>query len=245
MAVPVIGVTGRIEQSVRLPSKPIISMSRSYVRAVAIAGGAPVVTVPHADEEALRAVFERLDGLLLSGGGDVLPAFYGEDDSGLLWAVDQQRDRTELTLARWALSEGLPLLAICRGTQVLNVAAGGTLIQDIATGVPGSLTHSTVAVHPPSGVAHAVQLAEGSRLSRLFGTGEIGVNSAHHQAVKDLGAGLIVAARAPDGVVEGIEAPDHPFCIGVQWHPETMLETQPHMLRLFEALVERASAEPG
>jgi putative glutamine amidotransferase len=245
MAVPVIGITGRIEQSVRLPSMPIISMSRSYVRAVAIAGGAPVVTVPHAEEAALRAVFARLDGLLLSGGGDVLPAFYGEDDSGLLWAVDEQRDQTELTLARWALSEGLPLLAICRGTQVLNVAAGGTLIQDIATGVPDSLTHSTVAVHPPGGVAHAARLVQGSRLSRLFGTGEIGVNSAHHQAVKDLGAGLVVTARAPDGVIEGIEAPDHPFCVGVQWHPETMLETQSRMLRLFEALVERASVEPG
>ena len=129
-------------------------------------------------------------------------------------------------------------MAICRGIQVLNVAAGGTLIQDIPTLVPGALTHSTVAGRPIAVVAHTVDVAPGSRLAALFGAGELGVNSAHHQAVKAVAPGLVVAARAPDGVIEGLERPDHPFCIGVQWHPEVMVESHPEVRRLFQALVE-------
>lgn len=245
MNVPVIGITGRVEPSGRSPDVSITSVSQNYVRAVKLAGGAPVVLEPHADERATRAVFERLDGLLLSGGGDVHPSQYGSEDSGLLWAVDSLRDQTELALARWALTEGVPLLAICRGAQVLNVAAGGTLFQDISAELPGALIHSTVAPQPSGNVAHPVQLAQASRLARLFQTEQMGVNSAHHQAVKAVGTGLAVVARAPDGVVEGIESPEHAFCIGVQWHPETMLETAPHMARLFEALVEQARAKRG
>jgi len=154
--------------------------------------------------------------------------------------VNESRDRAELLLARWALAEQLPLLGICRGNQVLNVAAGGTLLQDIGTHIPGALVHSSVASRPMDRVAHTVELTGGSRLAALFGAGTLAVNSAHHQAVHVVGEPLVVTAYAPDGVVEGIEAPAHPFCLGVQWHPEELLDSLPPMRRLFEALIEAA-----
>jgi putative glutamine amidotransferase len=245
MSLPVIGITGRTDQSARPPNIFLFSISRTYVQAVELGGGAPVIIPPHLEEAELRAIFARLDGLLLSGGGDIQPSFFGEEDSGLLWLVDERRDRLELALARWALAEELPLLAICRGHQVLNVAAGGTLIQDIPTSVPGALNHSTVAGRPKSSVAHMVEVTTGSRLAALIGAGDLGVNSAHHQAVKAVGDGLIVTARAPDGIIEGLEIADHPFCVGVQWHPEVMVESQPAMRRLFEGLAEAAGARAG
>jgi len=242
---PIIGITGRTDQSARLPNISLFSIAQPYVQAVELSGGAPVIIPPHLEETGLRAVFERLDGLILSGGGDILPALFGEEDSGLLWLVDERRDRAELALARWTLAEELPLLAICRGAQVLNVAAGGTLIQDIPTQIPAALSHSTVAGRPLPAVAHTVEVGAESQLAALVGGGELGVNSAHHQAVKDVGDGLAVTARAPDGVIEGLEAPDHPFCVGVQWHPEVMVESHPVMSRLFEGLVEAAQALSG
>ena len=240
MAIPVIGITGRADQSARPPNLPLFGIAQTYVQAVELGGGAPVVIPPHLGERELGPILEHIDGLILSGGGDIRPALFGEEDSGLLWSVDERRDRAELALAQWALAEGHPLLAICRGIQVLNVAAGGTLIQDIPTQVPKALTHSTVAGRPVAVVAHTVEVAPGSKLAALLGAGELGVNSAHHQAVKAVGDGLVVTARAPDGIIEGLEQPDHPFCVGVQWHPEAMVERHPIMRRLFEALVEAA-----
>jgi putative glutamine amidotransferase len=242
MSLPVIGITGRTDRSARPPNLSLFAVTPAYVQAVELGGGAPVVIPPHLEEAKLRAIFEHLDGLILSGGGDILPTLFGEEDSGLLWLVDERRDRTELALARWARAEGLPLLAICRGVQMLNVAAGGTLIQDIPTQVPDALPHSTVAGRPLPTVVHTVEVAADSRLAALVGAGELGVNSAHHQAVKVAGTGLVVTARAPDGVIEGLEAPGHPFCVGVQWHPEAMVESHPVMRRLFEGLVEAARA---
>ena len=151
---------------------------------------------------------------------------------------------TEILLARWALADKLPLLAICRGIQVLNVAAGGTLVQDIPTQVTNAVSHSSpVAGRPVPKVAHTVEVTAGSRLAALVGAGELDVNSAHHQAVKTVGAGLSTTARATDGIIEGMEAPDHPFCVGVQWHPEVMAESYPEVRRLFEGLVEAAQSK--
>ncbi len=245
MALPVIGISGRADQSARPPGISLFALSQTYVQAVELGGGAPVIIPPHLKESQLRAVFDRLDGLLLSGGGDVLPALFGEEDSGLLWSVDEWRDRAEIALAQWALAEELPLLAICRGVQVLNIAAGGTLVQDIPTQVPNALTHSTVAGRPKSSVAHTVEVESGSRLAALVGDGQLGVNSAHHQAVKDVGTDLVITARAPDGVIEGLELPAHPFCVGVQWHPEAMIENHPAMRQFFKGLVKAARASAG
>ncbi len=242
MTFPIIGVTGYADRSARLSNAPLFAIAQTYVRAVALSSGAPLVISPHLEEPSLRAIFERLDGLILSGGGDIQPASFGEEDSGLLKNVDEQRDRAELALACWALAEGLPLLAICRGIQVLNVMAGGTLIQDILTQVPNALSHSSIS-SPKSVVAHVVEVTAGSRLAALVGAGELGVNSAHHQAAQAVGAGLIVTARAPDGIIEALENPDHPFCVGVQWHPEAMVESYPVMRQLFEGLIETAQAE--
>ncbi len=242
MLLPGIGITGCTYQSARPSNSSLFAISQTYVRAAELGGGAPVIIPPHLEETRLRAIFERLDGLILSGGGDVLPALFGEEDGGLVQFVDERRDRAELALARWALAEGLPLLAICRGLQVLNVAGGGTLIQDIPTHVPEALSHSTVTGRPLAAVAHTVEVAADSRLAALVGAGELGVNSSHHQAARAVGAELVVTARAPDGVIEGLESPAHPFCVGVQWHPEAMVESQPVMRRLFEGLVEAAQA---
>ncbi len=244
MPFPVIGITGCADQSARPPNVSLFSISQTYVHAVELGGGAPIIIPPHLEEMELRAIFEHIDGLLLSGGGDIRPSFFGEQDSGLLWLVDEQRDRSELALARWALAEELPLLAICRGHQVLNVAAGGTLIQDISTHIPGALNHSSVAGRPKSSVAHTVEVKAGSRLAALVEAGDLGVNSAHHQALKAIGDGLTVTAHASDGVIEGVELDGHPFCVGVQWHPEVMVESQPVMRHLFEALAEAARAKP-
>ena len=238
----VIGVTGRSDQSPRSASAgmPSVCVGETYLRAVELAGGAAVVLVPSEDDDRLRSVFDRLDGLVLSGGGDVAPSNYGEEHSDLLWYVDERRDRAELALARWALAESLPLLAICRGIQVLNVAAGGTLYQDVGTQISGALTHPTLAGRPMASMAHTVDVDQNSQLADIFGAGQIGVNSAHHQAAKSVGRGLVVTARAPDGVIEGLEDRSHPFCVGVQWHPEAMIEAHPVHRRLFEALVAAA-----
>ncbi len=243
MSRPVIGISGRTEQSARPPNLPLFAISRTYVRAVQMGGGAPVVIPPYLEEPKLHAIFKHLDGLVLSGGGDIAPVFFGEEDSGLLWLVDERRDQAELALARWALAEHLPLLAICRGIQVLNVATGGTLVQDISTQVRDALTHSTVAGRPMNVIAHTVDVAAGTQLAALVGAGELDVNSAHHQAVKAVGKGLVVTARAPDGIIEGLEAPDHPFCLGVQWHPEAMIEGHPEMQRLFEGVAAAAAGD--
>jgi putative glutamine amidotransferase len=243
MSLPVIGITGRVEQAARLPEIPVCALAQPYTHAVTLAGGAPVILPPHMDEAQSLRVIERLDGLILSGGGDVKPALYGERDSSCSVGVDERRDRTELLLARQALEHGLALLAICRGIQVLNVAAGGTLIQDIPSQVPEALdSHGAVTGRPLPTIAHTVEVAADSRLARLVGAGELDVNSAHHQAIRELGAGLHVTARAPDGIIEGVERPDHPFCVGVQWHPEVMVDDHPNMRRLFKGLIAHSRA---
>jgi putative glutamine amidotransferase len=240
MSPPIIGVTGYADRSARPPNIPVFAIARTYVRAVQLGGGAPLIVPPYLERDLLRGAFDGLDGLILSGGGDIHPASFGETDGGLLWQVDERRDQMELSLARWALKEELPVLAICRGIQTLNVAAGGTLIQDIPTQTSSILSHSCVAGRPLPTVAHTVSVDPDSRLADLIGPGEVGVNSAHHQAVKDVGDELVVVACAPDGIIEALEAPDHPFCIAVQWHPEAMVESAPVMRSLFDGLIKAA-----
>ncbi|MGD2165809.1 MAG: gamma-glutamyl-gamma-aminobutyrate hydrolase family protein [Anaerolineae bacterium] len=235
---PVIGISGYADRSARPPKVHTIALARAYVDAVATSGGAALILPPYIDRPLLRAAFDGLDGLILSGGGDIHPSAFGEDNQGLLWRVDEKRDRAELCLARWALADGTPMLAICRGAQVLNVAGGGTLIQDIPTRIPGALSHSCVAGRPLPKIAHSVLVEANSRLAALIGGGDVDVNSAHHQAADIVGDGLVVTARAPDGIIEGLEAPHHPFCIGVQWHPEVMINDYPMMRRLFEGLID-------
>ncbi len=219
------------------------SISPAYARAVQAAGGIPIPVPLLSEEEHLRACYERLDGLLLCGGGDVAPEAYGAQDTGLCADIVPARDALELTLARWALAEGLPLLGICRGIQVLNVAAGGGLIQDIPTALPTALAHRTPPTMPRDHPAHTVRIAPDCLLGELGAPGGLPVNSTHHQAVAALGRGLRATAWAPDGIIEAVEGDGAGrLLIGVQWHPEELVHADDPLHRaLFERLVQCAA----
>jgi putative glutamine amidotransferase len=175
--------------------------------------------------------------VLFSGGGDLDPARYGAPPHPLAAGIDAVRDEAELALAQWALAEGRPLFGICRGAQLLNVALGGTLYGDVQEHA-GALPH-TYPSEQAGDRTHSVQVAEGSRLAELLQLPLLAVNSLHHQAVRTVAPGLRVTAQAPDGLVEGIELPEHPFAVAVQWHPESLPEA-PEMQRLFEGFVRAA-----
>lgn len=250
---PVIGILTRPDHSVAWSGYRLYGQGAVYSQAVALAGGAPVLIPLELGERAWRSIYRRLDGLLLPGGVDVDPAHYGEARQPELGEVDDALDEAELLLTRWALEDDLPLLGICRGIQVLNVAAGGSLYQDLPAQVAGAQQHRfSPPKYPRDHLGHPVYIQADSRLARILGSArepggakglggvEVLVNSRHHQAVKDVAPGFVVTARAPDGVIEGIERPDAPFCIGVQWHPESMAAGDPQMLALFEAFVRAA-----
>lgn len=198
-----------------------------YLASLRHAGADPVVVDP-ARDRALE-VAGRVDGLVLTGGGDVDPALYGEERGLRIQSAEAGRDAFEIDLVARALERDLPLLAICRGMQVLNVACGGTLVQHIPEDVPQALEHD-VSVRPDA-IAHDVDMAAGSRLAHILGAASAGrvhrlrVNSRHHQAVKHLGPGLVSVASADDGVIEAVERPASGFCVGVQWHPENFWRT--------------------
>ncbi len=192
--------------------------------------------------ESPRALIDVLDGVLLTGGGDVDPVLYGEERHPTISDAEPGRDEFEIDLARRAMTADMPLLAICRGSQVLNVAAGGTLLQDIPSAVTTDLPHSLT--EPRDCVAHPIQITRGSRLQNALGAAvdaacTCRVNSRHHQSVGKLGKELVASAVAPDGVIEAIEAPNATFCVGVQWHPENFWRTG-EFRPLFDAFVEAA-----
>ncbi len=185
--------------------------------------------------EELRELYGHLDGLIISGGGDVDPKLYNSEITSAVQGMDRDRDRIEVSLTHWAVEDRKPLLAICRGIQLLNVAMGGTLWRDIATEVPTAAKHDhrDVARHKS---VHPVVVESESLLAQVLGKAEAEVNSLHHQSCKDIAPGARAVASAPDGVVEGVEIVDHPFAIGVQWHPEWMQDA-PAQQGLFSALV--------
>jgi putative glutamine amidotransferase len=236
---PVIGVVSRKDLSGIWAGYELYGQGLAYTRSVALAGGAPVIIPLELGEFAWRSIYERLDGLLFPGGVDVDPAYYGEERHPRLGKVQDSLDQAELVLARWALANRVPVLAICRGIQLINVAAGGTLYQDIPTQLPNAFPHACDApTYPREYRAHVVHIEPGSRTAAAMGTVVCKTNSRHHQSVKDVAPGFVVTARAPDGVIEGIEHGDAPFIVGVQWHPESLAAADPQQLALFEALVE-------
>nr|MBC7244687.1 gamma-glutamyl-gamma-aminobutyrate hydrolase family protein [Chloroflexota bacterium] len=219
-------------------------VGQSYCRALEAVGGAPVLIPLLDDEEALLDIYQRLDGLLLAGGGDIAPRHFGQERLARLGNIDPPRDRVELLLVRWAVEDDLPLLAICRGIQVLNVALGGTLYQDIPSQIPHALRHNFHPEHPRNHLGHEIVVKEGTRLAGILGVNQVHVNSFHHQSVRDVAPRLIVAAVAPDGVIEAMEAPDKRFVLGVQWHPEDLVWDDPKMRRLLAAFIEEAARNP-
>ena len=226
------------------PSSPVVAVAwprTDYVAALEQAGAVVREIRPHADPVA--GTLAACDGLLLTGGVDVDPAAYGDPTRHPTVEIDAVRDAYELALAREALARDLPVLAICRGVQVLNVAAGGTLVQDIPSASGTTVAHSIT--EPKNAVAHDVHVVSGTRLAsllapRLSAGDRLAVNSRHHQAVKQTAPGFIVSATAPDGIIEAIERPTAPFCIGVQWHPENFWRTG-EFRGLFEGFVGAAT----
>jgi len=209
----------------------------AYVKAVEEAGGIPLVLSQLRHLEGVEEQLKRVDGVLLPGGGDVHPLLWGEEPERGLKETFPFLDRFQIALARKALERKMPLLGICKGIQVLNVALGGTLIQDLSSCSWVALQHTqeTAARY----ASHSVALEEGSLLSGLWGN-RVEVNSFHHQAVREPGKGLVITGRSPDGVIEALEMKDVPFVVGVQWHPEEMVEEHEEMRLLFRRFVEEA-----
>jgi putative glutamine amidotransferase len=213
----------------------IFHLRDDYVRALEAAGALPLVVAPGRPPDA-GEILDRVDALVLSGGVDVDPAAYGAARHASVTRVLPARDAFEIALAREALRRDVPILAICRGHQVLNVACGGTLYQDIPSELAGAGSHDAAGERWE--YCHEVDVLPGTRLREVLGRDKVSVNSFHHQAVKDVGRGLVVSARAADGVIEGIEAPGARLALGVQWHPESFWD-RPHTFQpLFEAVVE-------
>lgn len=214
----------------------------AYAQVIEQAGGTPLWLPLLAGPDALAPLWMWLDGLLLPGGVDVHPYAYGEDPHPLLGAVDPEADRLELWLAQEALERDLPVLGINRGMQVLNVAVGGSLLQDLMAQRETVMSHVTVG-QPRQAHAHPVNVRSGTRLAALIGRAPAFVNSFHHQGVQDLGNGISIAALAPDDVIEAIELPDRRFALGVQWAIEALaLAGDTRMRRVFAGFVEAACA---
>jgi putative glutamine amidotransferase len=211
----------------------------TYVEALRRAGAMPVL-IPPQPENAVP-LLDGLDGLVLAGGEDCDPAAYGQERHPTCAPMDHRRQSNDLTLAKTARERGIPTLGICLGMQMMNVAAGGTLIQDIESAIDTRIGHAS---EPSDRARHEVTVEPSTLTGRIIGERELTVNSSHHQAVGDIAPGLVPTAHAPDGVVEGIEDPKHPFYVGVQWHPEDMAgETCAE--KLFAALVEAAKSRAG
>ena len=229
---PVIGLTLDAELPGGYSKYPWYALRANYADALAAAGGLPIA-LPHLP--ALAAdLLDRIDALVVSGGAfDVDPALYGDGARHATVTLKEGRTAAEMALLRGALDRDMPVLGICGGAQLLAVALGGTLIQHIPEAVPGALAHEQP--NPRHEPGHPVVIRPGTKLARIVGAPVMQVNSSHHQAVRDPGDGVIVNATAPDGVIEGIECDRHRFCLGVQWHPEFLID--PGDPRIFAALI--------
>jgi len=241
---PIIGVTTQTQDAIPNELPRCWIMGQRYVEVLTSFGAVPwLVPLLPDDEATLRAIYERLDGVFLPGGADVDPASYGDEKHAACGRTDPARDRTEVALARWAAEDGKPVLAVCRGEQILNVAAGGTLYQDLAAHRDGSIKHDYFPVdgkYTREFLSHPVRVAAGTRLGELLEDDVIEVNSMHHQGIKTLAPGLVASAVAPDGVIEAVEPENGQFMIGVQWHPESLVDSDPRMHRLFTAFTAAA-----
>ena len=232
MTHPLIGITLDSEEPGGYSKLPWYALRKNYGEAVAAAGGLPLM-LPH-EPELAGAYLDRLDGLIVTGGAfDVDPALFGATTRHATVTLKERRTAFELAIVRGALERGLPILGICGGEQLLNVVMGGTLIQHIPDEVAAPLAHEQP--NPRTEPGHRVDLAEGSLVRRVAGAAQVNVNTAHHQAVKAVAPGLVAVGWTSDGVIEAIEAPDRRFVVGVQWHPEYLID--PADARLFAALV--------
>jgi putative glutamine amidotransferase len=233
---PLIGITTHLSNNEFGQTR--IVLQQAYANAIHQAGGVPVLIPSLIADDGWDALYAKLDGILLSGGGDIaLDHFPGEAHPRIA-DVEPERDAIELKLARAVVDDGKPFLGICRGCQVVNIALGGTLYTHLPDQFPNALDHS----YPGNmrhTLVHQVKIEEGTRFADVFGEPILRVNSHHHQGLKDIAPALRVAGHAPDGLVEAVELPDHPFGLAVQWHPEWLTDQQVTR-NLFRKFVEAA-----
>lgn len=222
--------------------RPIYCNNRAYVQAIEHAGGVPILIPILHDFRMFDTLLPRLDGLMLSGGVDIDPIVYGEAPHPLSDQPDKELDEIELKLASWAIQEDIPTLGVCRGMQVLNVALGGTLYQDIHDLCPDSLHHSHRHMSRDY-LAHRVNVLPGSRVEQLLGPGPFMVNSLHHQSVHRPGRGVIISGKADDGIAEMLEVPGHRFVVAAQFHPEEIYTQESTSARLFAGFVQACSID--
>lgn len=232
MTKPIIGIGSDIQSPPGERERAFAYLT--YVEAVSLAGGIPVLVPPQ--PENASELMAAIDGVLLTGGDDCDPAAYGEERHPNVDPMDPRRQSGDLALAEAAREHGVPTLGICLGVQMMNVAAGGSLIQDIDTQHDTEIRHAS---EPEDRARHDVIIEKGTRLATVLPASELNVNSSHHQAIRRVGGGLRVTALAPDGIVEGLEDPHHPFYLGVQWHPEDMTG-EGSASALFAAFIEAA-----
>jgi putative glutamine amidotransferase len=234
---PLIGITTRtyfIPKGEGEPFSETNLTACTYVRAVADAGGDPVLIPLLADGDYLGRLLGLCDGVILTGGWDIDPGLYGQEPHRTLGRVDARKDDTERLLAGMLLEGGMPVLAICRGAEMLNIAAGGTLHQDLSLAVAEPLKH----VQRTAGdtATHSIRVEPSSRLAAIVGAAELRVNSYHHQCIDQLAPRFVPTAHSADGILEAFEDPSHPFMIGIQCHPEDLAWEQPFR-SLFEAFI--------
>ena len=230
---PLIGIGSDVQSPAGERERSFVYLN--YIEALRRAGAIPVIIPPQPENAA--ELMDELDGIVLAGGEDCDPAAYGEERHPTVeTTMDARRQSNDLSLAKAARQRGVPTLGICLGMQVMNVAAGGTLVQDINSAIQTEIEHASI---PEDRARHDVIVEKATRLGGILPGSELNVNSSHHQAINKVGEGLRVTAHAPDGVVEGLEDPKHPFYVGVQWHPEDM-KGEASAETLFGAFIEAA-----
>lgn len=238
---PIIGILSNIETIEKEPflGQERACLNQTYINAIVKGGGIPVMLPVIHDKESIRAQISLVDGLVLSGGYDVHPLYYGEEPHPSLRFIYPERDLYEMEALSLACQQEKPILGICRGLQLINVAFGGTLYQDLSqNSSEPPLKHSQEAkMHV---AVHTVDITPDTILHSIFGKDSVGTNSFHHQGIKQLASGLIASAFARDGVIEGIEKENYPFMVAVQWHPERMVDHDPAMLHLFQFFIAKA-----
>lgn len=227
---PVIGITLGYENC----QKNQLKIHDNYIKAVIKAGGTPLLFPPLLNKKNINDLKNNIDGVLFTGGCDLDPRIFKQEPHKHLRRVDPVRDKFEIELVNWCLENNIPLLALCRGIQVLNIACGGTIIQHLEEGIK----HDQQA--PYYFPIHDILLTENSYLQKIYeGKTKLKVNSFHHQAIDKTGKGLVVQARASDNIIEAVIKKNHPFCVGVQWHPERMYAKYPVQLNLFQEFVKK------
>lgn len=238
---PIIGITsGEIVNKDESWSPVTYGQSRTYIDAVVNNGGIPIILPIVDDKSVTKSLYDMCDGILVSGGNDPDPKIYGEDPLPLVVNFSRRRDEHELKLISWALVDNKPILGICRGMQLINIHLGGDLFQDIQSQIGGSIDHRASSEQKTlTDLGHTLKIKPDSKFAKIAGKNKIGANAHHHQAIRNLGEGLVATAWAEDGIIEAIEIPDKTFVIAVQPHPESLENSvEPRWAKLFSAFVE-------